>query len=73
MDVIPLTKFVAAILMFGFLFYFIWALLDEVFTTMNITGTYATAAKWLLAASPIVLMIAATLRLFMQGQKRYGR
>ena len=72
MDIIPLNKYIFALTIFGFLFFFFNILSLYIISVLDITNIYFSAGVWFISISPAIVFLAASLRFIMQMQKRGG-
>ncbi len=72
MDVIPLTKLIVSIILFGFCFYFFTLAANFVIHELNLGsgGVYIGAAIWLFGMLPAVAFFGSSLRFLMVMQKK---
>lgn len=74
MDIIPTSKLVVSIVLFGFIFFFLNMAANAVIQVfeLNDGGPYVVAAVWLFTNLPAVALFGSALRYMMIQQKRSG-
>lgn len=72
MDFIPFFRFVAAIIVFGIMFYFLAIMITGVVDIITFEGQYASVITILWGALPAVVLFTTGIRLIMVQQKRGG-
>jgi len=74
MDVIPTSKLVIAIILFGFCYFFLNLGVNAIIQMLDLgnEGIYMVAAIWLFTNLPAVALFGSALRYLMVQQKRAG-
>ena len=72
MDIIPTTKLIVSIVIFGFVFFFLNLAATAVIVMLDLTsgGPYMTAAIFLFVNLPAVAVFGSSLRYLMTMQKK---
>jgi hypothetical protein len=74
-DILPLSKLIVAIVIFGFVFFFLNLGINAVIQIFDLTngGVYIVAAIWLFTNLPAVALFGSALRYLMIQQKKSSR